>query len=95
MLTFFVKYPERGDDFLRILNEYIVRIIDDSMFYDMSIYQVVDSLGELSAYATMFVGNEEYSDRYKKICRKISDIHEHYPVGEMNWVEEEKGYEEE
>jgi len=58
----------------------------------MSTFQIIDALSELSIYATIFVGNKEYTDKYNKVCRKIKDIHEHYPVNEMNWTEEKKGY---
>lgn len=94
MLDFMVKYPTQVNDFLSVLNEYIVRILEDSVFYGMAPCQVVDSLSELSAYAAIFVFREKYSDTYEKICRKISDLYEYYPINEMNWEEAKKGYDE-
>jgi hypothetical protein len=54
--------------------------------------EIIDTISELSNYATIFVKNEKYKDRYELVCRRIKDIQEHNPCPEMDWVECEKGY---
>jgi len=93
MIESIIKHPELEEELLCKLDNYIVRIIKDcEVFFPMNNNEIIDTISELSNYATIFVKNEKYTDRYELVCRRIRDIQEHNPCPEMDWVESEKGY---
>ena len=91
MIDCIIEYPDKESIFIQTLAKYIYKNLSrcKPIMY-MSHNDIMETISELSDYATIFVYKENYKHIYEDICNIILDIRNMYSTPPMDWKEIQK-----